>query len=154
MKLFGKKRFYQAIFLSLSISAIPIAIPIVFSLENNHNHGGTPMFILFLFSLFIFYLIISASFYSVIGSISSSRYKNRYLSEKDISRLDAEGKAIVQDFLKKRGEPITEKKYDSMRKYILSEKKEGAKRMKVEADKKKALSFQKKAFLQQTADGK
>jgi len=146
MILFGKKRFYQAIFLSLSISAIPI----VFLLETGPNHGKMPtgLFLLFLVSLVAFYSLISVGVYVVIGGIFSSRYKNRYLSEKDISGLDDEGKAIVRDFLKRYGEPITERRYDSIRKSIISEKKEGAELANTKKKMAKALSLQKKAIEQ------
>ena len=135
MKLFSNKRLIQKVMLSIFLPVLPTAMAsvIVFNIW-----GMKPVFI----QLFIMgYFALSAYVYIIVNSIFSSRYRKRCLSEKDVSKLDDEGKAIVQYFLEKHGTPITESKFDSTVKSMNLRKL----RMKMKAKRLEAVSSQKKA---------
>jgi hypothetical protein len=138
MKLFRDKRSDQKNLLSLFIPFLPIFLILGIG-SNEKMPTGFGAFILFVSAMgaysFLFIVV-----REITDSIFSSRYEKRYLSERDISRLDDDGKAIVRDFIEKHGTPITEKQYDSIMGFMNLKKIQ----MKADADKAKALSSQKK----------
>jgi hypothetical protein len=141
MKLFRDKRSDQKNLLSLFIPFLPIFLILGIG-SNEKMPTGFGAFILFVSAMgaysFLFIIV-----REITDSIFSSRYEKRYLSERDISRLDDDGKAIVRDFIEKHGTPITEKQYDSIMGFMNLKKIQ----MKADADKAKALSSQKKALI-------
>jgi len=137
--LFRDKRLNQRSLLSLFIPALPIVLILAIGPNGEIPKGifAIPFFMLVITVYSILFMIVDM----IIDKIFSSRYIKRCLSEKDISRLDDEGKAIVRDFLEKNGVPITESKFDSIVDSINLRKM----RMQVKAERVKALSSQKKA---------
>jgi len=82
----------------------------------------------------------------IVDAVFSSRYENRYLSERDVSRLDDVGKAIVRDYLERHGAPITESEFDSIRESMDSTKKKIVTQEKANVNILEALFFQRKTI--------
>jgi hypothetical protein len=143
--LFAHKRAVQKILLSIFISTLPVDL-ILFGFYRNVFEVPIGIFGPYCLMLGVMLFLILFKFVSMaVDKDISSVYEERYLSEKDISKLDDVGKAIVCDFLERNGVPITESQYDSIRETMFFREYDKRIREQVETERAKTLSSQRKA---------
>jgi len=140
--LFVNKRTSQSLIISIFISVLSLFSVVVIGYNNDWEvpTGFYLALSIIAFAIFFFFVFVA------VDEQVSFLHENRYLSEKDILRLDDLGKSIVRDFLEKSGGPITESQYDSIRGPMISREYNRRTREQFEMKKLRVLSSQKKAL--------